>query len=76
MAVPATLRRVNKRIDRWFRAHVVIWWLVLACIPGGAYAGEGILSNDGAPGHAVALGAVFGVTFATITVGIQRLRRN
>jgi hypothetical protein len=76
MAVPSSLRTANARIDRWFREHVVIWWTVLAAIPASAYAGTQVFLDGEPPGHAVVLGSVFGVVFATVTVVAQRWRRS
>jgi hypothetical protein len=76
MVVPSSLRTLNAKVDRWFHDHVVIWWLVLATIPGGAYAGGQMLFNDASGFQAVVLGAVFGTIFATFTVVIQRWRRS
>lgn len=69
------LRSANARADRWLRDHVVAWWLFLALIPGGTYAIAEVLLTDGSPERAVVLGAVFGATFATVTILIQRWRR-
>jgi hypothetical protein len=75
MVVPSRLRKINEQVDQWFQDHVVIWWLVLAVIPGGTYAVAQILINGGSAFQAVVLGSVFGAIFATITVGIRRQRR-
>lgn len=74
MTDPSRLRRANDAVDRWFHDHVVLWWVVLAGIPGGAYAGSQILISDASSSHAVVLGAVFGAVLATITVGFQTWR--
>lgn len=74
MVVPSSLREQYRRTDRWLRDHVVVWWLVLALIPGGAYAVADVVLSDGAVHSALVLGAVFGATFATITVVLQRWR--
>lgn len=76
MVVPSRLRSVNAKVDQWFHDHVVIWWLVLATIPGGAYGAAHVLVNDGSTFQAFVLGSVFGAVFATFTVGIQRWRRS
>jgi hypothetical protein len=39
MGVFSGLRNINTKLDEWFHDHVVIWWVVLAAIPGGVYAG-------------------------------------
>ena len=75
MVSPSSLRSKNRKADRWFRDHVVIWWLVLALVPGGVYASAEVLLDDGSLFHALVLGAVFGIVFATGTVFIQRWRR-
>lgn len=72
--MPSSLRQANETVDEWFHDHVVIWWLIMACIPGGAYAGAQLLISGGSPSHALVLGAVFGAIFATITVGVQAWR--
>lgn len=66
------LRRATATVDRWFRDHVALWWLLLATVPGGAYAGFHLVIDGGSPWQATLLGAVFGVVFATITVVLQR----
>jgi hypothetical protein len=72
MVVLSKLRAANATVDRWFRDHVVVWWTVLAVVPGGAYAGAELLLTDGSAFRAILLGGVFGVVFATLTVGVQR----
>lgn len=75
MSPLAKLRSANAKVDRWLRDHVAVWWLVLALIPGGTYAIAEVLISDGSPARAVVLGAVFGATFATVTILFQRWRR-
>lgn len=72
--VPSRVRTANATANRWFREHVVLWWLVLATIPGGAYAGIQFLIGDGSAVQALVLGGVFGAIFATVTVVGQRWR--
>jgi hypothetical protein len=67
---------VNEGVDRWFRDHVVVWWLVLAVVPGGTYAAAQMLLGDEPAFQAVLLGAVFGAGFATVTVVVQRRQRD
>lgn len=74
--MPSRLRTANEKVDQWFRNHVVIWWLALATIPGGTYAVAQLVLNDGSAFQAMVRGGVFGATFATLTVGIQRWRRS
>lgn len=61
--------------DQWLREHALVWWLLLAIVPGGAYAGAEALLNDGSLSRVLTLGVLFGVTFATVTVLLQRLRQ-
>lgn len=68
-------REVNRKVDRWFHDHLVVWWLALVAIPGGAYAGGHMLLNDASVFQALLLGSVFGAIFATVTIVIQRWRR-
>ncbi len=68
------LLTLNAALAEWFRGHVVIWWLVLVLIPGGAYALAHVLLNAEATSEALVLGGIFGVVFATLTVGIQLWR--
>ena len=72
MGLLSNLRSANATVDRWFRDHVVLWWLILSTIPGGAYAGFHLVIDGGSLWQAMILGAVFGAVFATITVVIQR----
>ena len=72
MGLLADLRSANATVDRWFRDHVVLWWLLLATIPGGAYAGFHLVIDGGSLRQAMVLGAAFGAVFATITVVLQR----
>lgn len=76
MVVPSKLRTVNATVDQWFHDHVIIWWVVLAAIPGGAYAAAHVLINDEPAFQAIVLGGIFGAVFATVTVGMQRWRRS
>ena len=74
MGLPAKLRALDEHVERWFRDHVIVWWVVLATIPGLVFAGAEVWLG-GTPLHsALILGGVFGVVFATITVGVQRWR--
>lgn len=73
--VLSRLMQLNATIDEWFREHVVIWWVILVVIPGGAYAVAQVVISGESTSQAVVFGGVFGVVFATLTVGIQRWRR-
>lgn len=75
MVNPSRLRTAYANADQWLREHVRAWWLLLAAIPGGTYAGAEVLLGDGALHSAVVLGAVFGATFATLTISVQRWRQ-
>jgi len=68
------LRRTNAALDRWLRDHVLVWWLLFAAVPAGAFAASEVLLGDGSTTGALVLGAVFGATFATVTVAVQRWR--
>jgi hypothetical protein len=74
MGLPSTLRALNEHLDRWFRNHVVVWWVILAVIPGIAFAGAEVVLDGGRLHSALILGGAFGAVFATITVGVQRWR--
>lgn len=73
--MPSTLSALNTRVDAWFRNHVILWWLVLAVVPGLSFAVMELALRDAALTHASILGVVFGGTFATVTVAVQRWRR-
>lgn len=74
MGLPFTLRGLNEHVDRWFRDHVVVWWVVLAVIPGIVFAGGELVLGGASLHAALILGAVFGIVFATVTVSFQRWR--
>ncbi|WP_121822910.1 hypothetical protein [Halostella salina] len=72
--LPSDLRSAYADADRWLRDHVVAWWLLLALVPGGTYAAAEVALSDESPHSALVLGVVFGTTFATMTVAVQRWR--
>jgi len=72
--MPSRLRALNDHVDRWFRDHVFVWWAVLAVIPGIIFAGAELVLGGARLHSSLILGAVFGVVFATITVGVKRWR--
>lgn len=74
VSLPSNLRSSYRHADRWLRDHVVVWWLILVLVPGGTYAAAEMWLSDAHLLGAVTLGATFGVTFATVTVLIQRWR--
>jgi hypothetical protein len=74
MGLPSTLSALNHHLDRWFRDHVIVWWIVLVVIPGIVFAGAEVVINGARLHSALILGAAFGVVFATITVAVQRWR--
>jgi hypothetical protein len=70
--MPSNLYEFYRATDRWLCDHVIIQWLLLAFVPEMTYAGTKMAISDAGVHSALIFGTVFGVTFATITVMMQR----
>ncbi|WP_159900121.1 hypothetical protein [Salinirussus salinus] len=73
--MPSSIRTSYASVADWLHEHAIVWWLILAVVPGATYGGAEMVLHDGSPTRAAVLGTAFGVTFATVSILVRRWRR-
>ncbi|ELY65502.1 hypothetical protein [Natrinema versiforme] len=57
--------------ESWFRTQPVLWFLLAIAVPGGVYAGSGIVFGGQSRERAVLIGITFGLVFAVTTAVLK-----
>lgn len=68
------VRETSQQIDRWFQDRLKYRWLALAVTNGSVYTALTVLVGGDSLRWGILLGAVCGITFATIYIGLESSR--
>lgn len=60
--------------ESWFGTQPVLWFLLAVAVPGGVYAGSGIVIGGQSLESAVLIGITFGLVFAVTTAVLKYAR--